>query len=51
MKFFLICFAILLVFINTTVTKGEENEILGNFEDFALSINSKYSNNRNYNLR
>jgi hypothetical protein len=46
MKFyFLLCFVILFVAINSdkTKNKGEENEIIGNFENFALSVNSKTS--------
>ena len=44
MKLFLvICFTFLLASIYTTVASGEENEILGNIENFALRLNSKHS--------
>lgn len=46
MKFYhLLCVFSLFVVINTVsiTNKGEENEIIGNFENFALSVNSKSS--------
>ena len=46
MKFYhLLCFVILFVVINCDkiIYKGEENEIIGNIENYALSVNSKTS--------
>lgn len=50
MKFYLVlCFVLLLISVCSVEikTKGEEDEIIGNFENFALSLHKKNSKFRN----